>query len=227
MKKILYLAILFCSVALIGTGCSKNEPVALRPTFDESSVVCDISSKTISFNADCPNGTKLQVLLRQKTNGTDELLQEARLKSSGQYYVSIIGLVGGSIYAYYIIGYDSNGAETFRSGEHTFTVPKYASPQAPSLAGIIVHSPSSLVATDGYLEGSAITKDIEYCPNGSETWYPVVVTGLITDLPPGKVILRKAETPTTEASKTASLIIPMYKSNTDMDGSNGTSEGLR
>lgn len=158
----------------------------------------------------------------------DWLLLDAHLKGTGQvYYVNITGLVGGSVYAYYIIGYDSNGDEAFRSGQQTFTVPKYASPQAPSLAGIIVHSPSSLVATDGYLEGSAITKEIEYCPNGSETWYPVATAGLNTDLPPGKVILRKAETPTTEASKTASLIIPMYKSNTDMDGSNGTSEGLR
>lgn len=50
---------------------------------------------------------------------------------------------------------------------------------------------------------------------------------LLTDLSAGKVLLRKAETPTTEAGKTTFATVPTYQSNTDMNGDHGMSEGLQ
>ena len=59
------------------------------------------------------------------------------------------------------------------------------------------------------------------------TWSPVTEAGAIRQLPSGKILVRLAETPTAEASREAFIVIPKYKSNTDIDGDGGTSQGLR
>ena len=212
---------------MLGTSCDANQPEALQPTIDESSIVYDISTTSVIFNAECPKGTKIQLLLRQLSNGTEEKLINVTPQSGNRYYyISFTGLIGGSTYAYYIIGYDSNGAEAFRTAERTFILQKNASPSAPSTKDLEIHSPSSLVAADGFIKGIILTKDIEYSANGGKTWIPVTIEGLITGLRPGNVMLRKAETPTTEAGKSATVIVPEYKSNTDINGNSGTSDGL-
>ena len=228
MNKATYTLLLCCLFALLAASCGDSKSEALQPVVDESSIECNIASTSITFSADYPKGTKLQLLLRQLTNGTEEKLIDILPRSDNQkYYISLIGLVGGSTYAYYIIGYDSDGKEVFRTAERTFTLPKKASPSAPITYGLDIHSPSSLVAADGYITGIILTTDIEYSTDGGLTWMPVTVEGQISGLRPGKVMLRKAETPTTEASQSATVKVPEYKSNTDIDGNNGTSEGLK
>ena len=227
MNHLRYTILTLCALALLAAGCSGSDSDTVAPTVDESSIVCDFASRSISFNADCPGGAKLLVLLRQLTNGNDEQTFDVRLRAGQTYFVTLIGLVGGSTYAYYVIGYDSSGKESSRSSERTFTVPKYGAPAAPSLAGLTAYSPSSLVASDGYLKGACLTTELEYSTDDGQSWKPVVENGFIRNLSPGKVLLRKAETSTTEAGKTTSATVPTYQSNTDMKGDHGMSEGLQ
>ena len=229
MKRLLYTLLLCCTVAWLTASCSgDSEAEALKPTIDESSIVCDVPGKIITFNADRPNGTKIEVLLRQMTNGNEETILDVRVRATAtELYVNIMGLTGGTTYAYIIVGYDSNGKEAFRTAERTFTTPKNASPSAPYTYGLEIHSPSSLVANDGYITGVILTLEMEYSTDDGQTWLPVTIEGTISGLPPGKVLLRKAETPTTEAGKSTFVKVPEYKSNTDIDGKDGTSDGLR
>lgn len=228
MKKILNLILTLCAVITLSTSCGDGESVVLAPTIDESSIACDVANRVITFNADCPQGTKTQVLLRQLTNGNDERYLKTYAKSDGQRYFANTGdLTGGSTYIYYVIGYDSNETESSRSAEHTFSVPKNVSPNAPSLLHIKAYSPSSLVATDGRLEGDILTKEIEYSTDDGQSWTSVTIDGSITGLRAGKVLLRLKETATTEAGLSASVTVPLYQSNTDMNGDNGTSDGMR
>lgn len=227
MNKILSFMLICGAVVLFGTSCSESEPEVLKPKIDETTIVCNLTTKTISFKAECPTGTKIQVLLRQLTNGTEEKRMETLYRATAQeFYVNLTKLVGGSTYAYYIIGIDSNGAECYRTPERTFTVDKYASPAAPSVYGIKAYAPSSLVAADGYIEGDILTEEIEYSTDDEQTWKAVTVKGTISGLRSGKVFLRIAETPTTEAGKSSFVQVPPYKSNTDLDGDGGKSEGL-
>ena len=202
-------------------------PDVLKPKIDESTIVCDLTSKVITFKGERPVGTKIQVLVRQLTNGTYEIQSDAQFLATEQEFLfNISKLVGGSTYAYYIIGFDSNGVECYRSAEYTFSLPKSSGPPAPSISGIKAYAPTSLVASDGYLEGSIITEELEYSIDEGNKWMPVTMVGYITGLPSGKVLLRIAETPTREAGHSSYVIVPIYKSNTDLDGNDGHSEGL-
>ena len=193
MKKILSYLSIICAITLLGTGCGSDTPDVLEPTVEESSITCNVSTRTIYFTAVFPE----------------------------------VDLISGSTYAYYVIAYNSNGEETFRSKEHTFTLPKNPGPPIPVVKDIIAHAPTSLVASDGYIEGDVISQEMEYSIDDGKEWKMVTEPGIIRQLPSGKVLLRIAETQTTEASKTASVIVPIYKSNTDLTGEKGTSDGTK
>lgn len=225
---------------MFGTSCGDDELPApqntnnnstgndiKKPSIVESSIHFNPSIRVITFEASCPLGTRVQLLLRQLTNGTsEELLSINYNTTSRRYYVNLTGLVGGSTYSFCIIGYDSEGNEAVRTAEQTFSLPKNDPPSAPSTANIKAYPPSSPNATDGYIKGAVITKAMEYSIDDGQTWMSVTVAGIISGLSPGNVLLRLAETPTTEAGKYATITVPPYKSNTDLDGTDGTSEGL-
>lgn len=227
MKKILSFLLTFGAVVMFGTSCG-NDP--LQPIIEESTLTCSeptTQGVTISFKAKCPEGTSVKVRFLQRTNGSEEKTVDVQYRSNiERCYAYSLALVGGSTYAYYIIGYDSDGKECYVSSEHTFDVPKNSSPNALAVKSIKVYSPSSLVASDGHLEGIVLTKDVEYSVDAETTWTAVTEEGFIRGLRPGKVILRVAETPTTEAGKTAYVVVPSYKNNTDLDGGGGYSEGV-
>ncbi|MBR0274535.1 MAG: hypothetical protein IJQ59_10705 [Bacteroidaceae bacterium] len=240
MKKILF-PILLLSIALTAVlSCGDDElepktntpqqpqqPKHDAPYIDESSITCDVANMIITFKG-VPNDGSIRILFAQRTNGTGELWMNVSRDNAKQlYYVSLSKLTGGSEYAFYVVAYDYYGVESFRSAERTFTLPKNGPPAAPSLAGIQVFAPTSYVAADGYAEGGCITTAMEYGVDDGETWTPVAVAGSIRDLRPGKVQVRLKETATAEASRTAFFIIPKYQSNTDLDGEDGTSPGLR
>jgi hypothetical protein len=220
--------LIMCAVALVTTACGNDTPDVLVPTLDESSVSCNTSSKVVYFKAVIPDGTKVQVLVCQQTNGNDERTLSVTYQPNNRtYYANLGELVGGSTYAYYIIGYDSNGAEAFRSKEYTFTLPKNPGPAMPSSQGVNAYAPTSLVASDGYIVGDVITTAMEYSIDNGQTWQPVTKAGSIRGLPSGKVLFRIAATATTEASPAASVYVPVYESNTDLDGDGGTSDGMK
>ena len=226
--KIFSKMLIMCAVALFCTGCGDDTPDVLVPTLDESSVACNTSSKVVYFKAVIPDGTKVQVLVRQQTNGNDERTLNVTFQPNNRtYYANLGDLMGGSTYAYYIIGFDSNGAEAFRSKEYTFTLPKNPGPAMPSVQGITAYAPTSLVASDGYIVGDVITTAMEYSIDNGQTWMPVTKTGSIRGLPSGKVLFRIAATATTEASPSAYVTVPVYESNTDLDGDGGTSDGMK
>lgn len=227
MKKILSFLLVFGAVVMFGTSCGSS----IQPKIDESTIACSKPTVeqgvTITFKAKCPVGTSVKVRFLQRTNGTEERIVDAQYREYlGVCYVFFQKPIGGSTYAYYIIGYDSDGAQCYVSEERTFDVPKGLSPEAPEVKGLKLYSPSSLVASDGYLEGSVLTKAVEYSVDEEKTWTAVTEDGFIRGLRSGKVILRIAETPTTEAGKTSYVVVPTYKSNTDLDGGGGTSEGV-
>lgn len=200
---------------------------AARPTIDDASVSYDASLRLILFKASCPANTNVKVLLRQLTNGTTEKLLEANYNSSGrQYYIQLKYLLGGTEYAFCVVGYDSKGREALRTTERTFTTPKDEAPDAPITSGIKTYPPSAPNLTDGYITGSVITEGMEYSMDNGRTWLPVTEKGIIRNLRPGDVLLRWAETPTTHAGKTATVTVPSYVNNIDLDGTNGTSQGL-
>lgn len=226
--KIFSKMLIMCAVALFCTGCGDDTPDVLVPTLDESSVACNTSSKVVYFKAVIPDGTKVQVLVRQQTNGNDERTLNVTFQPNNRtYYANLGDLMGGSTYAYYIIGFDSNGAEAFRSKEYTFTLPKNPGPAMPSVQGITAYAPTSLVASDGYIVGDVITTAMEYSIDNGQTWMPVTKAGSIRGLPSGKVLFRIAATATTEASPSAYVTVPVYESNTDLDGDGGTSDGMK
>ena len=240
MKKTIAIILILCAVAVLGTGCGDDELPApqntnndstgndvKKPSIVASSIHFNPSNRVLTFEASCPQGTWMQVLVRQLTNGTNENLHDVNYNpTSRQYYVNLSGLVEGSTYSYCIIGYDSEGNEAVRTAEQTFSLPKNGPPSAPSTANIKAYPPSSPNATDGYIKGTIITKAMEYSTDGGQTWVPVTVAGIISGLAPGDVLLRFAETSTTEAGEYATITVPPYKSNTDLDGTDGTSEGL-
>ena len=200
---------------------------AQNPTIDEGSIAYNEALRTITFTATRPSGTMLKVLLRQLTNGTEERLLDVYYNSSSrQYFIRLTNLIGGSKYAFCIVGYDKEEKEVTRTTEWTFTLPKDFGPAAPLISGIEAFAPTSPNAADGYLKGNAITTALEYSTDEGKTWTHVTENGIISNLKPGKVLLRFAETPTTEAGQTASLEVPPFKSNTDLDGTDGTSQGL-
>jgi len=226
--KIFSKILIMCAVALSCAGCGDDTPDVLVPTLDESSVACNTSSKVVYFKAVIPDGTKVQVLVRQQTNGNDERTLNVTFQPNNRtYYANLGDLMGGSTYAYYIIGFDSNGAEAFRSKEYTFTLPKNPGPAMPSVQGITAYAPTSLVASDGYIVGDVITTAMEYSIDNGQTWMPVTKTGSIRGLPSGKVLFRIAATATTEASPSAYVTVPVYESNTDLDGDGGTADGMK
>ena len=242
MKKT-FAYILLCTITLFCFSCGDDlpEPESQSnenptppatsnvkvPTIDESSITCNTSLKVINFKASCPNGTRVRVLFRQLTNGTNQMMQDVSYNTtSQQYYTKFPALVGGSEYSFCIIGYDNEGKEAVRSTERTFTLPKDAAPDAPSITNIKAYPPSAPNASDGYIRGDVISKAMEYSTDDGKTWTPVTVAGTISNLLPGNVLLRLKETATTEASKPAIITVPPYKSNTDIDGTDGTSEGL-
>ena len=245
MKQIRSLSILLAATLVLGISCGGGDeatpshqapevtpqpstPTVQVPTIDEASIRCDVVSNTIYFHATRPAGTKMQVLLCQQTNGTGEQLLEVSYSTAGKFfYVTLVDLVPGATYTYSIIGYNSKGTEAFRSAEQTFTMPKAAAPLPPSTANIQAYAPSTLHGTDGYLEGEVLTMEIEYSTDGGETWTAVTEDGVIRNLPPGKVLIRLAESPTTEAGMSAEVTVPEYHSNTDPDGDGGTSDGMR
>lgn len=238
MKQKVANIILYCLVAILCLSCGDDQPLApvnitpptenvKAPVVDESSVSFDPSSQVLVFKALCPFGSIVRVRLRQLTNGTEEYLLDVSYNTNSQrYFVKFPKLVGGSTYAFCIVGYDVEGKEASRSAEQTFSLPKNAAPEAPATAGIKAYPPSAPEATDGYISGSVITKAMEYSITDGRTWMPVTLTGIVQNLPPGNVLLRLAETPTTEAGKVATIIVPPYRSNTDLDGTDGTSEGM-
>lgn len=210
-----------------GQGYS-NTPAVQTPTIVESSIACDFAQKIIYFNAVCPAGGKIQVLIYPQDNESEEVLLDVSYRSISQLYsVNIQELVPGSTYHYYVICYNSQGKEVLRSEKHTLTMPKNAAPLAPSVNNIQAYGPTTIQGADGYLEGNVITLDMEYSIDDGETWIPVEEAGFIRNLRPGKVLLRLAETPTTEAGLSAEVTVPEHKSNTDPDGDKGTSEGLK
>jgi len=240
MKKTLAITLILCAVAALGTSCGDDELPApqntntgstdndvKKPSIVASSIHFDLSNRVLTFEASCPQGTWVQVLLRQLTNGTNQELLNVNYNSTSRlYYVNLPVLVGGSSYSYCIIGYDSEGGEAVRTAEQTFFIPKNSPPSAPSTANIKAYPPSSPNATDGYIKGTAITKAMEYSTDDGRTWVSVTVAGIISGLSPGDVLLRLAETSTTEAGEYSTITVPPYKSNTDLDGTDGTSEGL-
>ena len=221
---------LSCGDDLPEPGSNGNTPApdnVIKPTIVESSVTYNASAKVVTFKASCPNGTKVRVLFRQLTNGTEEkLLDVSYNTNSQQYYTKLPALVGGSSYAFCVIGYDDKGNEAVRSAEQTFSLPKDPSPDAPTTTGIKAFSPSAPDAADGYIKGDVISRTMEYSTDDGQTWTPVTEPGIIRNLSPGDVLLRIAETATTEAGKWATITVPPYRSNTDIGGSDGTSEGL-
>ena len=227
MKKILSFLLIFGAVILFNTSCGDD---VLQPVIDESTITCSEPSTqgvTISFKAKCPEGTSVKVRFLQRTNGSEEKMVNAQYRSNlERCYAYSLALVGGSTYAYYVVGYGSDEKECYVSTEHTFEVPKNPSPDALVVKSIKIYSPSSLVASDGYLEGSVLTEAVEYSVDEEKTWTAVTEERFIRGLCSGKVILRIAETPTTKVGKTSYVIVPPYKSNTDLDGGGGTSEGV-
>lgn len=207
------------------TSTTTDNPNA--PKIDEASIVYNASVRTITFKASCPEGTIVKVLLRQHTNGTEERLMPVFYNSSSrQYYINLLNLIGNSTYSFCIIGYDIEGKEAVRSTERTFTLPKDAAPNAPNTLGIKAYAPSAPDLADGYIRGNIITQDLEYSIDNGRTWTPVTTDGIISNLQSGNVLLRIAETLTTEAGRTATIVVPPFKSNTDTDGTGGNSEGL-
>jgi len=233
--------IVFGFVALLCISCgddvaepSVQQPASEQsnvrvPTIEESSVSYDASMQIVTFKASCPIGTRVMLLLRQLTNGSDEKLLSYSYYDTGskEYRVKLANLVGGSTYAYCIVGYDSNGADAVRTAERTFTHPKNAAPAAPSMVGVKAFPPTSRDVADGYIQGVVITKAMEYSTDDGRTWTPVSKAGIIENLQSGNVLLRLAATSTTEASESATITVPPYKNNTDIDGTDGTSEGLQ
>ena len=227
MKKILSFLLIFGVIVMFGTSCGSS----IQPQIDESTIACSKPTVeqgvTITFKAECPEGTSVKVRFLQRTNGTEERIVDAQYREFiGVCYVYFQKPIGGSTYAYYIIGYDSDGDQCYVSEERTFDVPKGLAPKALEVKGLILHSPTSLVASDGYLEGSVLTEAVEYSVDEEKTWTAVTEERFIRGLCSGKVILRIAETPTTKVGKTSYVIVPPYKSNTDLDGGGGTSEGV-
>ena len=208
-----------------------NQPTERKtqvPTIDEASITYDAASNTIYFHGTRPAGTKIQVQLFRQTDETEEQVMDVSYSAGGQFYfVNVASLTPGAAYSYYVIGYDSKGKESFKSAENTFTMPKEASPQPPVTSGIQAYAPTTLHGTDGYLEGEVITTAMEYSTDGGETCTAVTEAGFIRNLAPGKVQLRWAETPTTEAGMAAEVKVPEYHSNTDPEGTGGSSEGMR
>jgi hypothetical protein len=242
MKKTLAFILILCSAAMLCLSCgddpvvpptptggdeNPSQTTVNTPTIDESTIKYKESTMVVTFQASCPTGTHLKLLLSKKTNGTEETWLDVKYNtSSRQYFVQLQGLVGGTTYSFCIVGYDSEGKEAKRTAEITFTLPKDPAPDAPSTEHLKAYPPTSRNASDGYIQGAGISKAMEYSTDEGETWKPVEEGGKISNLRPGIVLLRLAETPTTEAGKTASITVPPYKSNTDLDGSEGTSEGL-
>lgn len=209
------------------SGGGTYDPTLDDPYINESSIECDVSNMIITFQAS-PNKGSVFVLLRRLTNGTWERREMASQNAAKNlYYVKFSKLLGGSQYAFYVLGLNIRGQEVFRSAERTFTLPKDGAPNAPSILGLQIFAPSSYIATDGYATGLCITTAMEYSVDEGVTWSPVTEAGAIRQLPSGKILVRLAETPTAEASLTASFVVPRYKSNTDLDGEDGTSQGLR
>ena len=209
------------------SGTTPTPVNIVKPTIDESSITYSASSKVVTFKASCPDGTRVRVLFRQLTNGSEEKLLDVSYNTSSRlYYVNLPTLVGGSTYSFCVIGYDKDGKEAVRTVERTFSLPKDAAPDAPSTANIKAYSPSAPDATDGYIRGDVISKAMEYSTDNGKTWARIIMAGIISNLAPGNVLLRIAETATTEAGKTATITVPPYRSNTDIDGTDGTSEGL-
>ena len=240
MKKTVAYIFAFCAVALFSTSCGddlpgpkNNTPAPVTnnvkaPTITESSISYNPKSQIITFKASCPEGTTVKVLFRQLTNGSMEKLLDVGYNSnSQQYYIQVPALTGGSDYVFCIVGYNTEGKEATRSAERAFSLPKDPAPEAPSTTGIKAFSPSSEGATDGYIVGTIITKAMEYSIDEGKTWTPVTEVGKISNLPPCTLLLRLMATATTEASLPATIIVPAYHSNTDLDGKDGTSEGLR
>lgn len=239
MKKTIAFILILCSAVMLCISCGDDpvvppnptpepEPTPVNvPTIDESTVKYKESTMVVTFQATCPSGTHLKLLLCKKTNGTEETWMEVKYNtSSRQYFVQLQGLVGGTTYSFCIVGYDSEGKEAKRTAEQTFTLPKDPAPEAPPTSNMKAYAPTSRNASDGCIKGTDITRALEYSTDEGETWKPVEVIGIISNLKPGNVLLRVAETATTNAGKTASIIVPPYKSNTDPDGSGGSSEGL-
>ena len=226
------------AAAVVCLGCGDDLPgpegetssessAAKVPVIDEASINYSASLRVITFKASCPERTYTKVLFRQLTNGTTERMADVTYNTtSSTYFSRVPTLTGGSDYAFCIIGYDKDGQEVVRTAERTFSLPKDAAPEAPSTASIKAYAPSSANATDGYIKGDGISTAMEYSTDSGKTWTPVAYPGIISNLPPGPVLLRLAETPTTEAGRTATITVPPYKSNIDIDGSDGHSEGL-
>lgn len=208
-----------------------NQPTERKtqvPTIDEASITYDAASNTIYFHGTRPAGTKIQVQLFRQTDETEEQVMDVSYSAGGQFYfVNVASLTPGAAYSYYVIGYDSKGDEAFKTAEQSFTMPKAAAPAPPSTVAIQAYAPTTLHGTDGYLEGVVITTEMEYSLDGGETWTAVAEAGFIRNLPPGKLLLRLAETATTEAGRAATVTVPEYRSNTDPSGEGGNSEGMR
>lgn len=208
-----------------------NQPTERKtqvPTIDEASITYDAASNTIYFHGTRPAGTKIQVQLFRQTDETEEQVMDVSYSAGGQFYfVNVASLTPGAVYTYYVIGYDSKGDEAFKTAEQSFTMPKAAAPAPPSTVAIQAYAPTTLHGTDGYLEGAVITTKMEYSLDGGETWTAVAEAGFIRNLPPGKLLLRLAETATTEAGRAATVTVPEYRSNTDPSGEGGNSEGMR
>lgn len=208
-----------------------NQPTERKtqvPTIDEATITYDAASNTIYFHGTRPAGTKIQVQLFRQTDETEEQVMDVSYSAGGQFYfVNVASLTPGAAYSYYVIGYDSKGDEAFKTAEQSFTMPKAAAPAPPSTVAIQAYAPTTLHGTDGYLEGVVITTEMEYSLDGGETWTAVAEAGFIRNLPPGKLLLRLAETATTEAGRAATVTVPEYRSNTDPSGEGGNSEGMR
>ena len=246
MKK-LHLPIILAAIAcVLAVSCGSDEPdntpkpasgttpagtpsssSADNPYINESSIECDIPNMVITFQAS-PNKGSVAVFFRRLTNCSWEHQSAvSRYNAKNLYYVKLSQLLGGSQYAFHVLGFDQYGQEIFRSAERTFELPKSAPPAAPILSGLQVFAPSSHTAADGYVTGLCLTTAMEYSVDEGATWSPVTEAGAIRQLPSGKILVRLAETPTAEASREAFIVIPKYKSNTDIDGDGGTSQGLR
>lgn len=215
------------SQAQNGAGQS-SAPTIQVPTIDESSITCDMETKTIYFHGTRPAGTRFEVEVYGLGDATEVQQLDVLYNAIGKFfYAYLVDMQPGATYTYSIIGYDSKGKESIKSAENTFTMPKNPSPQPPVTSGIQAYAPSTLHGTDGYLEGEVITTAMEYSTDGGETWTAVTEAGFIRNLAPGKVQLRWAETPTTEAGMAAEVKVPEYHSNTDPEGTGGSSEGMR
>lgn len=226
-------------MAAIGCGCDdehidsnngqEEKPgnnVKKLPTVDESSV-CYINGH-ITFIGTLPSTNHyFKVWVSAQQEGAQE--KEYSVEYSTEYNLyqaSADDLKRNEKFWCRVCGYNYEGEKLMETSRLTIETVKDDGPDAPSVSGITIVTPTSKKGTDGKLLGDVITTAMEYSTDNGKTWTPVNTDGIITGLTSGIVLLRYKETDTKLAGQIASITIPEHQNNTDADGDGGKSEGL-